>query len=169
MALEYTETYRGYGSYEQGSAVRQPRHRTLPADRPQKRAENGTSAVSVPLTVLGILAAMCILLILVFAHNRLYAVTSEISASRVRPETLQEERDKLAGQYNGMIDYRMIEAEATERLGMTKPNGSQTVYVNLAGADRGEVLHGESMLGSLSGLMKEGFSNLSVYLSAAGT
>ncbi len=169
MALEYTDMYRNYGSYEQGSAVRQPRHQTLPADRPQRRTAPRASAVSIPLTVLGILAAMCILLILVFAHNRLYAVTSEISAGQARLEELQKERDKLAGQYNGMIDYRLIETEATERLGMTKPNGSQTVYVNLAGADRGEVLRGESMLGSLSGLMKEGFSNLSVYLSAAGT
>ena len=169
MAMEYTEVYRDYGSYEHGSAVRQPRHRTLPAARPQKRAQTGTSPLSVTLTVLGILAAAAVLAILLFAHMRLYAVTSEIDAGKDRLADLIEQRDKLAGQYNGMIDYRMIEAEATERLGMTKPNGNQTVYVNLAGDDRGEVLHGESMLRSLSGLLKEGFSNLSVYLSAAGT
>lgn len=170
MAAE-TGYYNSTAAFEmfQGSAVRSPQRRELPSDRPQRRTSTRARTVSVPLTILGILSAAAVLMILVFAHMRLYAVTSEINAQRSQLETLEQERSKLEGQYNGMIDYRLIEAEATERLGMTKPNGSQTVYVNLAGADRGEVLGGGSLLGSISGLVSEGFSNLSVYLSATGT
>ena len=152
-----------------GSAVRQPQRRTLPQERPQRRAVEQPRALSMPMTVLCILGAVCVMVILIFAHMRLYAITSENSAMRTELTELEAQRAKLQGQYNGMINYREIETEATTRLGMAKPNGSQTVYVNLAGSDRGEVLGGEDVFGWTAELFSDAFSNLSAYLSAPAT
>jgi len=53
-------------------------------------------------------------------------------------ESLQEEQRVLQSLYEGGIDLNEIELRAAE-LGLAQPTASQTVYVNLSGADHAEI------------------------------
>ena len=169
--LQHQALFNGAAAYQintHDTAVRQPRE--LPQERPRREQAKQQRTLSLPLTILGIVAAACVMVLLVFAHMRLYAVTSETTKLRSQLSSMESELSELQGQYNGMIDYREIEADAMTRLGMAKPNGSQTVYLSLAGADRGEVLtHGEGPFSSAANLFSDAFTNLSAYLSAPAT
>lgn len=165
--------YNGAAAYDlniRGNAVEQPRPSRLPEERPRRAPAVRTKPASVFLAVATILALACVMAVLVFAHGRLYDVTSRVSSQKSELAELEKQRALLEGQYNSMIDYRAIEEEATTRLGMSKPTTGQTVYVNLSGADRAEVLSGRGgLLSQVGKLVSDAFAGLGEYLSPAVT
>ena len=135
----------------------QPQPRTVARPRPKV---NITPAILITIVVTAFALAL-----VVFGYGKAYEAISEVSSLRSRLTELQEERAQLEGQYNSMVDYRAIEQDAIDRLGMMKPGNGQTIYVNLSGADRGEVLtgSGHSLFTESSDLVREAFSGLAAY------
>ena len=106
------------------------------------------------------------IVLMLFANVRVYESNTKCSELERKLTALQEERDLLKSRYESMLDLRAIEQDATERLGMTKPFGGQTVYVNLSGTDRGEVLDARSSaLEDAAQMFREAFAALGAYLS----
>lgn len=167
--MEQRTAYYNGVAFELLSRESAARELSYPAEQPERRpaaqpaARPKTNRLASIVLVTAVVAFVAILV--VFAYGRLYQVTSEVDRQKSTLAELQEQKIKLAGQYNNMIDYRAIEADAIGRLGMMKPSSGQTVYVNLAGADRGEVLTGshESLLEQGASLVEEAFSGLAAY------
>ena len=157
--------YNGAAAYDlyNSSAVR--RHDPLPRDRQRAQARQQAPALDLT-TVLCIVLAFAAILLMLFSYVRVYEANTKCSELEKKLTELQEQRDLLKSRYDSMLDLRAIELDATERLGMTKPVGGQTVYVNLSGTDRGEVLDAKSSaLEDAAQMFREAFAALGAYLS----
>ena len=156
-----------YDLYRQGNAVRQPQRDRLPQDRPQARPQAKARPQSVLLTVAEFAAAAVVLLLVLFSQMKLYEVTSTVNTLQNQLSALQEEQILLRSEYDSAVDLAAIEEIAVNKLGMSRPAGGQTVYVNLSGTDRAEVLtgNGTSVFAGISRTVREAFSNLGEYLS----
>ena len=161
--------YNGAAAYDLygNTAVRQHKpENPLPRARAEaRRAHQKESAPDIS-AVLCIVAAFCALFVMLFSYVRTYETNARYSKLQKELAELQEERNQLLSRYDSMLDLRAIELDATERLGMTKPFGGQTVYVNLSGTDRGEVLDAKnSVLEDATMMFREAFAALGAYLS----
>lgn len=120
-----------------------------------------------PITVIGVAMVLGLVLVMVlqlFASQRLYESKSQVAALQTQLDELMEQQGKLRSEYESKIDFAAIEAQAT-RLGMAKPTGTESIYINLSGEDRGEVLTpSTTMLTALSRLTDDAFTNLAAYL-----
>lgn len=173
MAYAATKRNMGYNGaaaydlYGQQTAVRRQRQDRLPQDRPQARPQTKARPQSAFLTAVELAAAAVVLLLVVFSQMKLYEVTSQVNALQTELTALQEQQVLLRSEYDSSVDLAAIEEIAVSQLGMSRPAGGQTVYVNLSGTDRAEVLtQGRSGLFSgVTRLVGEAFSNLGEYLS----
>ena len=126
------------------------------------------SKISLPVwAVIVMLAAACLLVLVIFGYVQLYEATSQAGDLADQLESLTQENQLLHSEYEGKIDLAAIEERATRDLGMTQPTSSQTVYLNLAGSDRAEVLQEESSnpLTAVVNALKSSMESLVSYLS----
>lgn len=156
-----------YDLYGQGGALRRPRQDHLPQDRPQARPQTKVHHQSALMTAVEIAAAAVVLLLVLFSQMKLYEVTSEVNVLQNQLSTLKEQQVLLRSQYDSSVDLTAIEEIAVNQLGMSRPVSGQTVYVNLSGTDRGEVLvgSGSGLFAEISRTVRDAFSNLGEYLS----
>ena len=138
------DLYRYNGSAAQqrisGTAALQIERRRLPEEVvvPQIERRVKVKAAVAPFAVVGMVAVVCMLILVVFGYVQLYEATEQVSTMQSRLESLHEEQRVLQSLYEGGIDLNEIELRAAE-LGLAQPTASQTVYVNLSGADHAEI------------------------------
>ena len=156
-----------YDLYSQSTAVRRQRQNQLPQDRPQARPQTQSRHQSALLTGVEIAAAAVVLLLVLFSQMKLYEATSQVSSLQNQLAALQEEQLLLRSRYDSSVDLTAIEEIAVTQLGMSRPVSGQTVYVNLSGTDRAEVLTGSrsGVFEEISDTVRDAFSNLGEYLS----
>lgn len=167
-ALKENSIYQGAAAYDlYGTAVRRPRENRLPQDRPQVRPRTRTRSQSPLILIMEVAAAAVVLLLVVFSQMKLYEVSSQVSTLQQRFSSVQEEQALLRSRYDSAVDLAAIEAIAVEQLGMSRSAAGQTVYVNLSGSDRAEVLTnaGGGIFSDIARTVREAFSNLGEYLS----
>lgn len=166
QAAYRNSVYTGAAAYDlYGSAA--PQRQQLPQDLPRSGARQQPRRENHLLTALSCVAAAVIMVLVLFAHQRLYAATYEVKQLQNRLAEVQEEHIQLRSQYDRSVDLTLIEAEATTRLGMSRPAAGQTVYITLPGTDRGEVLgkSSDSVFAELGDFVTDAFANLGAYLS----
>ena len=161
----YRTPYRtnGAAAYDvrayRGNAAPEIQHPQLPEERrrPVRRVRVKARTAVSPFAVFGMLAAACLL----------YEATSQAGDLADQLESLTQENQLLHSEYEGKIDLAAIEERATRDLGMTQPTSSQTVYLNLAGSDRAEVLQEEpsNPLTAVVNALKSSMESLVSYLS----
>ena len=149
-----------------GSAAPEIQHPRLPQERRRTvRRVRVKTAIS-PFAVVGMMAAACMLVLVIFGYVQLYEVTSQVGTLNQELTALNQENQLLHSEYEGKIDLAAIEEQA-KAMGMTQRSAAQTVYVNLTAADRAEVLQTEhtSMLETIIVALKDSVQNLVSYLS----
>lgn len=125
---------------ESGNAARRlkkpaPRHRARPKPRPKAKL------TLAPLSVMGLLAAACMLVFVLCGYVQLFEETAQVSELQAQLRDAQAYQERLEATYDSKIDLDVIQEQA-EALGMTLPNSRQTVYLNLEGVDRAVISEG---------------------------
>ena len=139
-----------------------PQERRQPVRRVRVKAKLAVS----PFGVVGILASACMLVLVIFGYVQLYEAKTQVSDLNDQLTALNAENQTLRSEYESKIDLSAIEKRATE-LGMIQAGAGQTVYLNLSGSDRAEVL-GEARANGLTSLfeaIKSSVESLVSYLS----
>ena len=133
----------------------------LPEERPLPQREQRVKAKTAvaPFTLLGVVAAVCMLVLVIFGY---------VPKLETKLQSLQQQHAVLESKYEGRIDLAEIEKRAGE-LGLRLPSSEQTVYLNLSGTDRAEIYHEEktSVLGEIIGAVEQSISELIAYLRPA--
>lgn len=167
----YTYRTNGAAAYDvrtYGNAAPEIQRRHLPQERqqPVRRVRVKAKLAVSPFGVFGLMAAACMLVLVIFGYVQLYEATSQVSSLNSQLATLTAENQSLRSEYESKIDLSAIEKRATE-LGMIQANAGQTIYLNLSGADRAEVLREEETNGltSLFEAIKSSVESLVSYLS----
>ena len=158
-----------YDLFSTAQASAQPKFRPeeLPQDQPQEVAHRRTRPESHFVTVVGCLAAACIMMLVLFSHQRLYEESDRVAKLQKELSALQADQIQIRSAYDNAVDLVAIERIATTRLGMSRPAAGQTVYLSLSGSDRGEVLQkgNDGKLAQFAGFVRDAFANLGAYLS----
>lgn len=118
-----------------------PEERQAPAKVRQKVVRARLPVM--PGMVLGFLAISVMVALVIFTQADLYEATSQASALTTQLEEVAHDNEMLQTEYESKIDMDAIEKRAME-LGMVQPTANQTVYLDLTGTDRGEVLQQDS-------------------------
>ena len=146
------------------------RPRQLPDEQPlpqrQKRVREKTAIA--PFTLFGMLAAACMLVLVIFGYVQLYEATTEVSRLESQLQQLNAQQALLKSKYEGKIDLDTIEQRAAE-LGLRTPEAEQIVYVNLSGSDRAEIYQQTrtSLIGEIVQTIEQSVSSLIAYLRPA--
>lgn len=134
----------GSAAYDRNYALPKQPHPELPDEQTIRRQPRTVrvkaKAAFSPFVVVGLAMVAVMLFMMISAYVRLYEATEEVSALTSTLETLRDEQQVLLTQYESRIDLSRIEQMATLELNMTKPGADQTIYVNLAGPDKAEVI-----------------------------
>lgn len=138
-AAAYDVRYQPY-QYGTEAPVRQPAGKPRKKAAPRKRPKAKLAVA--PLAVVGMLVAGLMLLLVVCGYIELYEATNQVSDLQDQIDTLQERNDRLQSSYDEKIDLTAVEQAAAE-LGMHAPNSKQTVYLNLSGRDKAEIMTAE--------------------------
>ncbi|MBQ1265045.1 MAG: hypothetical protein IIY04_06445 [Oscillospiraceae bacterium] len=142
-----------------------PRHlpEEVPVQRKQTRVKVKTAVA--PFTMFGIIAAACMMVLVIFGYVQLFEATSRVGKLESQLNQLTQTQIMLQSRYDGSIDLQQVEVRA-EALGMTLPSAEQTVYVNLSGSDRAEIYQQEksNFVGDVVGAMEQSVSSLIEYL-----
>lgn len=150
----------------QSAAVRLPEEQTheLPQEQVSPQVRRKPKLTIAPFALFGALAAMFLLVMVLLAQVRLYEFKNEESELKDQIEELDTQLQQLRSDYEKKINLRDIEVEARV-LGMRKPTQSQTVYLNIAGADSAEVLHYEQkgFFGTLWDAIRDGVHSIAEY------
>ena len=148
----FTTRYDSYGSvayapvYE-GNAVRAPRREEeyQPAPQPRRREQSRRQEVKrtqvevrqagavAPFAVVGFIAVAIFAALVLFSHAQSTVLNAEIVELRGQLTTLEAENAKLSAQYEQVFDRAAIQSAVGE--GMTRPSGSQVVYLDLSEPD----------------------------------
>lgn len=128
-----------YDRYYQNT---QPEYRPqgLPEDRPlpqkQKRVKAQTAVA--PFAIFGVMAAVCMLVLVIFGYVQLFEATDYVDTLQHRLEREQQTQSMLKSKYESRIDLHEIEQRAA-RLGLSRPTAEQTVYLSITGGDSAEI------------------------------
>ena len=162
--LFFNQTAQDY--YGAQSASRLPLPRELPQDLPQAEPRRRAKPQNHAVTVIGCLACAIVMLMVVFSHLRLYEASCQVTALQNQLSDLREEQLQLRSAYDKAVDLVAIEQMATSTLGMSRPAAGQTVYLNLSGSDRAEVLRPtrSGLFTELADFVCGAFQNLGAYL-----
>lgn len=135
------EAYNGAAAYDifAANTARRPERPNALPEAPVRRVQvrKVKPAVS-PLALLGTVAALALLVLVVFSYVRLYEAQSEVGELQSRSAELSEEQARLRAQYESAIDPEAIEARALA-LGLRQPTAAQKVYVQVDGNDTTEL------------------------------
>ena len=171
MADEYRNLYNGAAAYDvysyQNTAQPLERPQHLPEEQPVHRKQPRTKAHTAiaPFALVGILAAACLMILVVFGYVQLFEASSEVSTLEARLKELNEEQTLLESRYEGRINLTQIQTRA-EELGLKLPAEEQVVYLNLAGGDRAEVYQQQhtSVFSEVLDALKQSATGLIAYL-----
>jgi len=140
----------------------------LPEDRPRpaKRVRVRQKTAIAPFSVFGMLAAACMLILVIFGYVQLYEATSTAAEMQSKLDNLTTSNQTLRSKYEGSINLSEIETKAA-KLGMTQPSSAQTVYLNLSGSDCAEILtpHKTNPAAEVVEAVRSSISSLVSYLS----
>lgn len=152
-----------------GTAAPQIQHPALPEEqrRPVRSVRVKAKAAVSPFGVIGMMAAVCMLVLVIFGYVQLYEATSVAGDLSDDLASLNQENQMLHSEYEGKIDLAGIETRATTELGMTQPSAGQNVYLNLSGTDRAVVMQKEvhNPLTAVVDAVKNSIESLVSYLS----
>lgn len=148
--------------------LEQPRR--LPDEQPlpeRQRRVRAKTAIA-PFTLFGMLAAACMLVLVIFGYVQLYEATTDVSNLESRLQELNAQQALLRSKYEGKIDLDAIETRAAE-LGLHTPEAEQIVYLNLSGSDRAEIYQQTktSLIGEIVQTIEQSVSSLIAYLRPA--
>ncbi len=134
--------------------------------RPVKKKKIRAKTVVSPFAFLGMTAAACMLVLVIFGYVQLYEATSQVGALQTQLDNLVEEQTSLQSTYEGKIDLANIEQRAAE-LGMSQPGTGQLIYLNLTGSDKAEIFTEEkhNIVQEVIQAIKNSVSDLVAYLS----
>ena len=159
---------RNYDHFYRGTAAPEIRNPGLPEERelPQYQRRVKAKAAIAPFAVVGMVVAICMLILMVFGYVQLYEATERVSDLRWELTNLQEDQAVLRSLYEGSIDLSEVELRAAD-LGLSVPTREQTVYVNLAGSDRAEIYKTEhvNLFQRIIGAIESSAAGLVEYLS----
>ena len=148
--------------------LERPQH--LPDEQPLPERERRVRAkiAVAPFTLFGMLAAACMLVLVIFGYVQLYEATTEVSRLQSRLQELNAQQTLLRSKYEGKIDLDTIERRAQE-LGLHAPESEQIVYLNLSGSDRAEIYQQSktSLIGEIVQTIEQSVSSLIAYLRPA--
>lgn len=159
--------YDVYAANFRSNAVPQQQPQHLPEEQPlpeRVRRVRAKTAVA-PFTILGALAAACMLVLVIFGYVQLYDITTEVSKMQSELQSLNAEQTLLRSKYEGKIDLDAIEQRAQE-LGLHTPEQEQIIYLNLSGSDRAEIYQQSktSLVGEIVQTIEQSVSSLIAYL-----
>lgn len=126
---------------EEYQPVPQPRRREQPRRRALERTQvqvRQAGAVA-PFAVIGFLAVAVFAALLLISHAQSTVLNAEIVELRSQLTTLNAENAKLSAQYEQVFDMEKIQAAVGDT--MTRPTGSQAVYLDLSEPDTVVVYH----------------------------
>jgi len=119
-----------------------PEPRKKPEPRPQIKVVAGkqTRPKTSPLPKL-CLAILMVAMIVMIIYNQvmLSELSSKIGTAQSKLTSLQSESTRLSAQLTGVSSSRALEEAATSKLGLTKLDSSQMVYVNMQEKDYSEI------------------------------
>ncbi len=170
-ARQEQDYFRSAAAYDMfsGQAVRAvPAYEPLPEDVPQAEPRTRVRRESHLLTALCVMGAICVLFLVIFAHQRLYESTMDTARLQAELAALQEEQATLRSTYDNAVNLQGVEMAAVTRYNMGRPAAGQTVYLDLGGEDRAEVLQKKTsnVFTELADFVGEAFSALGTYLTA---
>ena len=137
-SAEALDQYSAYNALPKYRPQGLPEERPLPEKRQRVKAKTAVA----PFTVFGILAAACMLVLVIFGYVQLFEATDRVDTLQNRLKTEQQTASVLKSKYEGRIDLKQIEARAAE-LGLARPTADQTVYVSLTSGDSAEIYQQE--------------------------
>lgn len=147
-ASKKDQLYNGSAAYDlyalTGSTAPEIERQGLPEDRPlplNHRHVKAKVAIA-PVSVFGMMVAVCMLILVVFGYVQLYEASERVSTLKSQLSDLRQEQVVLESLYEGGIDLDMIEAQAGE-MGFAVPERDQIVYLNLVGSDKAEIYQTE--------------------------
>lgn len=107
-------------------------------ERPISRAGQGVSL----LTLFGFAVAAVMLVLVLFSHIELTALSESAAECQSRITELTEQQHKLQAAYETSFCMDEVEAYAIHELGMQKVRPDQIVYLNdLGDTDRAQIVH----------------------------
>lgn len=124
-----------------GSTAVKPIPAALPEEKvaPQKQRAPKAKLTIAPFAAVGLAIAVFLLAMVVYSYVQLYETTNRTGELRQELAEAEVDMSKLRSAYESKINLDDIELRARE-LGMSQPTTKQTVYLNVAGTDRAEVL-----------------------------
>lgn len=138
------QLYNGSAAYDMHyltqTAAPEIRREGLPEDRPlliNGRHVKAKVAIA-PLSVFGMMVAVCMLILVVFGYVQLYEASERVSSLKSELSDLRQEQVVLESLYEGGIDLDAIEEQAGV-MGLAVPDREQVVYLNLVGSDKAEI------------------------------
>lgn len=165
--LDYLSGVAAYDMFANQPVRRAPEQEPLPQQTPSPELSYRVRPQNLLFIAVSCVAALCVLLLVLFAHQKVYEATYEVNKLQSQLAALQEEQVMLRSAYDSSVDLVGVEKRAVEELGMGRPVAGQTVYLDLSGEDRAEVLNQkeENLFTELSDFIATAFRNLGAYLS----
>lgn len=120
--------------------------RTAPQGLPEELPKEGARPserrriTAAPFTVFAAVAAVLMIVLVVFGYVQLYEATSRAAKLQSDLNDLQRTQAQLLSKYESHINLQEIEKRATE-LGLSTPRQEQIVYLDLSGEDTAEIYH----------------------------
>lgn len=160
----YADPYRSNVARPLEEPRRLPQEQPLPERRRRVKAKTAIA----PFTLFGMLAAACMMILVIFGYVQLYEATTKVSRLESQLQTLQAEQTLLRSKYEGKIDLTSIQSRAAE-LGLHTPEGEEVVYLDLSGGDRAEIYQQTktSLIGEIVQTIEQSVSSLIAYLRPA--
>ena len=151
-----------YDAYRQTLPQQLPEEVRSPARRPKVKVKAKTTIA--PFALIGSVAVILLLAMVIHGYVQLYEVTSRVGDLNDQYTVVERENNKLRSAYESQIDLGLIEIKA-KQLGMKQPSSSQTVYVNVSGVDRAEILQTphQNLLVDTWNAIKESFTGILEY------
>ncbi len=159
-------TNAAYDLYSDQAVRAVPAYEPLPEDVPQAAPHTRVRRENHLLTALCVMGAICVLFLVIFAHQRLYESTMDTARLEAELAALQEEQAMLRSTYDNAVNLQGVEMAAVTQFNMGRPAAGQTVYLDLGGEDRAEVLQKKTtnVFTELADFVSEAFSALGTYL-----
>ncbi len=116
-----------------------PRAIARPQERAKAEAVTRTRKGVSLATVLGCMVVAVLMFFIVLNYMRLYEISMQVSSVKSQYATLKNDAAVLQVKAEKQMSVRRIEELASE-IGMSSPENSQIVYINMSQPDRGQVI-----------------------------
>ncbi len=116
--------------------------KAAPAARPQPqlRVVAGRRTAASPLAKAGLVLLMVVMIVMViYSQVMLSELSSQISTAQNKLTGLESESTRLSAQLTSACSSKVLEEYATAKLGLSKMESAQIVYVNMHEQDRSQI------------------------------